>query len=134
LRYGIFDAASRAAAIFIGLWWGTVGIAAALSATALFVHLPAQIWYACRVGPVRQADVYGMLTPIVIGSLAGLVAVLLVQHTFPTSNPFAAIALSGAVLATVEVLALLATPSGRLLLRDMRRGIEILLRHRVPRG
>ena len=130
LQYGIFDAATRTVAIFIGLQWGTLGIAAALAITAVVVHTPAQIWYACREGPVRQADVYRMLAPIVLGSLLGLLAMLAAQRAFPMENPLATIVMSGSVLAAVELIVLLVTPSGRRLLRDLRRGVEILLRRR----
>ena len=61
LRYGVFDALTRIVAVGIGMLWGPFGIAVALALAATFVHLPAQIWYACRQGPVRQAEVYRML-------------------------------------------------------------------------
>lgn len=134
LRYGVFDAVTRMAAVGIGMLWGPIGIALALALAATFVHLPAQIWYACRQGPVRQADVYRMLAPLVLGSLAGLAAVLLVQRSFPSENPFVTIALSGAVLSVVELIALGVTPSGRQILRDLRRGLEILTRWRTKRS
>jgi O-antigen/teichoic acid export membrane protein len=134
LRYGVFDSGSRAVAIFIGMQWGTIGIAVALALTAVCLHLPAQIWYACRQGPVRQADVYRMLAPLVLGSLVGLVAVQLAQRAFPSGNPLITIAVSGATLAAVELLVLLVTPSGRQIMRDLRRGLDILWRWRENRG
>jgi O-antigen/teichoic acid export membrane protein len=126
LRYGIFDAVVRTVGIFIGFSWGMLGIATALAVTAACVHLPAQIWYACREGPVRQTDVYRMLAPILLGSSVGLAAALLAQRAFPTDNAFVTIVVSGSVLAVVVLLVLLAVPSGRRLLQDVRRGVELL--------
>ncbi len=126
LRYGIFDAVVRTVAIFVGFSWGTLGLATALAVTAVCVHLPGQIWYACRQGPVRQADVYSMLAPILLSSSIGLAASLLVQRAFPTDNPLVTIVLSGSVLAVVVLLVLLVVPSGRRLLQDLRRGVELL--------
>lgn len=128
LKYGIYDSVVRAAAVIIGLQWGVIGVAGGLVLSALFLHLPAQIWYACREGPVRQRDVYAMLAPILLGGAVAAAAILAVRRLLPVENPVGAIAMSGAIFILVEGLVLLTTASGRQTLRDLRRGGEILLR------
>jgi len=127
-KYGVCDAILRVVAVLIGLQWEVIGIAAALALSGLFLHLPFQIWYACREGPVRQRHVYKMLAPILGGAAAATAAILAVQRLFPTDNPFAAIAISAGVLVVVEGVVLCSTVSGRQTLWDIRRGLEILLR------
>lgn len=135
LKYGVCDATIRAVSVVVGLQWGVTGIAYALALTGLFIHMPFQIWYACREGPVGQRDVYRMLSPILAGAAASIAAIMAVQRLLPLENPFAVIAVSAAVMALVEGVVLLTTASGRQTLWDLRRGIEILFRRgKTPAG
>lgn len=130
-RYGICDATIRMVAILIGLQWGVLGIAISLSLSGVFIHMPFQIWYACREGPVRQRDVYGMLAPLLIGAAVSVAAIMAVRYLVPFANPFATIGMSVAVMTVVEGTVLISTASGRRTLWDMRRGVEILFRRRT---
>jgi PST family polysaccharide transporter len=130
LKYGMYDAVVRIVAVVIGLQWGVLGVASGLVLSAVFFHLPAQIWYACREGPVRQRHVYAMLAPILLGGITAALAILAMQRLVPIENPIGTIAMSGGVFLVVEGTVLLITPSGRQTLRDLRRGAEILLRRR----
>ncbi len=116
------------------LQWGVLGVAAGLVVSGVLLHLPGQIWYACREGPVRQRHVYAMLAPVLGGGALSAVGILTVQHLVPLANPIATILLSTAVFVLVEGAFLMATPSGRRTLRDLRRGLEILLRRRKAAG
>ena len=134
LRYGIYDAVVRIAAVVIGLQWGVLGVAAGLVVSGALLHLPGQIWYACREGPVRQRDVYAMLAPVLGGGALSVAAILTVQRLVPLENPIGTILLSTGVFMLVEGAFLLATPSGRRTLWDLRRGLEILMRRRKAAG
>lgn len=128
-KYGVFDASSRVIAVLIGFPWGILGIAAALALLA-FVKMPVQIWYACRQGPVRQSDVYSMLAPMVAAAAAGLAVVLAVRWAYPVEHPAVAIGIAGAALILTMFIVLLLTPSGRRVLLDLVRGLQMLLLRR----
>lgn len=129
-RFGMCDATVRVASIVLGLQWGMMGIAVALSLSAVFIHMPFHIWYACRKGAVRQRDIYGMLAPLLIGAVVSVAAIMAVRHLVTFENPFATIAVSAVVMTVVEGTVLISTASGRRTLWDMRRGLEILFRRR----
>lgn len=128
-KYGIFDAVSRVIAVLIGFPWGVLGIAGALAVLA-FIRMPVQIWYACRQGPVAQADVYRMLAPMLVAAAAGLTAVLAVRWAYPVEHPAIAIAIAAAALMLTMLFVLLLTPSGRRVLLDLIKGLEMLLLRR----
>ena len=133
-RYGSFEAIVRILSIVVGLQWGIVGIAVGLSVSALLIQLPVHIWYGCRVGPVRQSDFYRALLPAIVASLTGFGAVLLLQHLLPVDNPITTLGASFALLTVVQLLFLIFTPSGRDTLRDVRRGMGILLQRDTMKG
>jgi PST family polysaccharide transporter len=125
-RYGLFDASSRVVAVLVGFPWGILGIAAALTALGIFIRLPVQIWYACRQGPVRQSDVYGMLAPMLGAAAAGLAVVLAVRWAYPIDQPAVAIAVAAAALMLTMFLVLLLMQPGRRLLLDLIQGARML--------
>jgi hypothetical protein len=116
--------------VLLGFPWGILGIALALAALAFFIKLPVQIWYACRHGPVRQADVYSMLAPLLASGTAGLCAVLAARWAWPVAHPAAVIGIAAAVLAVTMLTVLMLTTSGRRMLLDLVQGAEMLLRRR----
>lgn len=126
-RLGSFEAFVRILAVLIGVQWGILGIAAGLSFAALVVQLPAQIWYGCRSGPVRQRDFYGAMLLATLASLTGLAAILLLKHLVPFTNPILTMLASVSLLGAVMLLFLTLTASGRNTLADIRRGKDILL-------
>ena len=127
-RYSIFAAFTRIAAVMIGLGWGIEGVAAALAATSLAIQLPVHIWYGCRTGPVRQSNVYVMLFPVALGSIVGVIVLLPVRQAVHLGDPAQSLLLTTGILAAAQTTMLLATASGRQTFRDLRRGLQILLR------
>jgi O-antigen/teichoic acid export membrane protein len=119
LRYGAIDSVLRAGAILVGLIWGVQGIAIAIVATALFGQLPIQVWYACRSGPVRMADFYRAITPVVLASIVAFCTILLLRHYFPAVNPAIAIAEAVLVAGCAVLAVLFGTSSGRALMRQL---------------
>ena len=130
-RYGIFEAIVRVAATLIGLHWGIVGIAAALAFSAACIQMPVHIWYGCRSGLVRQADVYRTMSPIVLTSVLALAAVLVLQSVVEFDSPLMVLFVNAFVVGAVHLGALVITSSGRELLRDVRRGLALLFPRRA---
>lgn len=128
-KYGIFDAGSRVIAVLAGFPWGMLGIIGALGLLA-FIRMPVQIWYACRQGPVRQSDVYGMLAPMLGAAAVGLAVVLAVRRAYPIEQPAVAIAVAAAALMLTMFLVLLLMPPGRRLLLDLIQGARMLVLRR----
>lgn len=131
LKYGIVDAFVRIAAVLIGMNWGILGIAAGIALSGLFFHLPFQIWFACRTGPVRQRDVYAILVPILIAAALSIVAVVSLRHVWDLRNPFYSVLSSAAVLSTVQLAFLFLSESGRETLRDLRKGLDLVFRRHI---
>jgi hypothetical protein len=106
-----------------------LGIIGALGLLA-FIRMPVQIWYACRQGPVRQSDVYGMLAPMLGAAAVGLAVVLAVRRAYPIEQPAVAIAVAAAALMLTMFLVLLLMPPGRRLLLDLIQGARMLVLRR----
>ena len=103
----------------------------AVVAGFVFVRLPVHIWYVCREGPVRCADVYRTLYPIVLASLVALIVLILVQQGMPVATPIYSIGLSAGVVGIAVLAVLMALPSGRRALLDLLHGAQILWRSRA---
>lgn len=133
-RYSIFAGVSRILAITVGLKWGIVGIAAAVVSISFFVQMPVHIWYGCRSGPISQTDIYLMLAPIALGSVAGILTVTFAHRWMPIEDPVLSILQTATVLAISQLAVLVTTVSGRQTLCDLRRGLRLLIREGVIRG
>jgi len=130
LRSGLIDSVLRIAAILVGLAWGIVGIAVAISVVSLCVRLPLQIWYACRVGTVRSGDVYRAVGPIFVAALAAMAANGVQQLYMPVAVPALGIAASLVVSGVAMTAALLASVAGRTLIRQGSAQVVRLCRRR----
>lgn len=125
LRACLIDAALTLAAVLAGLYWGVLGVAAALALVGLFVRTPVAFWLATRRGPVSMTDVWRAIAPPASAAAAIMVAVwylrhLVLPHADATVGSMATVAASALL---VLVLVLLAWPDTRReLLALMRRG------------
>ena len=131
LRMSLATAVVGVAALALGVRWGTVGVACAVSTIALLCRGP-QLLYCFRGTPVKMRDFLRAVARPAAASLgAGVAAVLLVRWVLPSSSP---LLVSGAVK-TVLYGALypglyLLLPGGR---AELRRGLAAL-RELKPAG
>lgn len=131
LRFGIVAAVVRVAAIILGLQWGILGIATALSVSAVFLHVPIQIWLGCRSGPIRQRQMYQLLIHPSLAATVGFLAAVAVQILFPTMVAAQSVLSALCAITIVQLLFLAATRQGRRTLLDVRQGLLILSRRGV---
>jgi len=107
-------------AICSGLYWGPIGVAAAISIFELFIRTPYLFYMVGRSGPLRTYDMYVACFAGVGGSIAVLAVVDLLRHYFTFSSPLAGFActLPPAFLAALAWT--LSSSNGRQSLRQMR--------------
>jgi PST family polysaccharide transporter len=112
LRFNAIDVCVKLAAVAVGLYWGPIGIAAAIVGRC-YVMLPVQFWVIGRRGPVRVRDLYRILF-LAITLAAVCMSTLVLARTVTGSLP-PTLDL-GCGLATTGVSALIGlsiTPAGR---------------------
>ena len=122
LKFGLISHAISVLSLFVGISWGTIGVAMSF---AVF-SLPSQgltIWAATRDGHVTLRDFAAMLVPISIAVGTSAVAVYAVSVTVHRFDNYPALEFSsGIVIAyTATVMALACFGSGRRILKDTMR-------------
>jgi PST family polysaccharide transporter len=117
-QWGFLGSAIIVAAIFVGLPWGAVGVAASYALTDLVVRTPLLFWYVGRRGPVRGFDLCVGPLPGVVAALATLVALWVFRRLFPEVGGVAGLCM-GAVIALIATLCAVAvTARGRAAVAD----------------
>jgi PST family polysaccharide transporter len=106
LVWSVFSAVTTVASYVAGLRWGAVGVAAAFALSDVLLRLPFLWWWATRVGPIKQIDLYASAAPFAAGSAACFVVLTLVQR-LPFPNDLTQLAAS-AVIAYASAWAVIA--------------------------
>lgn len=127
LRLGVVDTVLRFGFIALALPWGANGVAAAVTAR-VFVVVPVICYVVGRRGPVRTADI---LRPAIAPAIAavGVFALLLaLRWAVPLPSPLASLLVSFVLAAAASFAILVALPSGRGALTDLRDSLLQTLR------
>jgi Na+-driven multidrug efflux pump len=111
----VFTTAVTIAAFFVGLKWGIVGVALALSISRIALFLPTLI-YTCSGSPVEWTDLLRTSARPALAALASL-AVSLAAGRVLGSGPWA-LAANTLVFAAAYAVCWMLIPGGLALLRD----------------
>jgi PST family polysaccharide transporter len=115
--WGLFNAATCAAAFLAGLHWGAYGVAVAYGLSDVLLRMPVLWWYVGRKGPVRTSDLYRLAAPYAAaGAAAGLVLWNIDRVLNYHALPYLGIACVASYLTTGAVLAIFS--DGRAVLRE----------------
>ena len=76
------------ASFFVGLPWGAVGVAIAVSVACMFIQLPILFYVAGRTGPVSRKDLWAGLARNLVSSVVVYGSALLMLHCCISLPPF----------------------------------------------
>lgn len=127
LRLGVVDTVVRFGLVAAALPWGANGVAAAVT-VRMFVVLPIICFVVGRRGPVRAGD---MLRPAVAPAIAAagvFLLLLALRWTVPLPSALASLVVSLVLAAAASFAILVALPSGRGALTDLRDSLLQTLR------
>jgi PST family polysaccharide transporter len=117
LQWSLWGALISGVSVVIGLPWGAIGVATAVTAAAV-LRLPWLIWYVARRGPVTSRDIYRALATPTLAALLALAVLLLLEPLAESEPPLVALVGGLAVTGVVFFSAIALLPSGRRTLRD----------------
>jgi O-antigen/teichoic acid export membrane protein len=127
LHWSILSAPLTVAFVFAGLSWGVVGVAASYSIGRLCLLYPLMFWFVGRTGPVRTRDFYRLLAPFCCAVVCVLLACTGFRWLVDLEHALANVAANLVITAIISLLALALIPSGRLVLRDIRNTLSMLV-------
>jgi PST family polysaccharide transporter len=110
------------AAVCVGLTGGAAGVAAAYSAVYLAGVAPAFLWFVSRRGMLTVSDVCAPIAPSVLATLAVLAVGASFRYMCPHATALGGMFWTFVLSAGAVIGSLLATPSGRALLKRVRSG------------
>jgi O-antigen/teichoic acid export membrane protein len=117
-RWGTIGCTIIMASICAGLPWGGLGVAVSYSVCNVLIVQPFLLWFVCRTGPVRAADVTRAIAPAACASLCLFAALGLLRHALDAFDAVRGLAMAAAIAVLVVPGVFLALPSGRLVLLD----------------
>jgi PST family polysaccharide transporter len=117
LRWSMVGAVISAVSVVLGLPWGAIGVAIAVTIGAV-LRLPLLVWYTTRTGPVSAMDIYRTLATPMFAALVALAVLRLLQPYAAALKPVVAVGLCLVVTAVVFFSCLALLPAGRRTLRD----------------
>jgi PST family polysaccharide transporter len=122
MRWGFVGSALAVLSFLVGLPWGALGVSLAYSVVDLAIRTPVLVHWIGRSGPVSSRDLWSLLVPV-FGSGSAVGAVLLAfRATLGRSlSPGIGCSLSALITVVVAGALVLATPSGRRSVNDLRR-------------
>jgi O-antigen/teichoic acid export membrane protein len=115
LRWSAFSTAVTVGAFFLGLNWGVVGVALALSISRIVLFLPTLI-YTCSGSPVQWTDLLRISARPAFAALASLSVSMAAGRMLGTGTQ--ALAVNALIFAATYVLCWSFIPGGPALLRD----------------
>lgn len=119
MRWGMFGAASSAAAFLIGLPYGAFGVAVAY-AISEYLRTPLLWLYLGRRGPISAGQMLKAGLPMVLAAHAAVAMIWAIRPFMPTDG-FATLGLLLVASYSLCIAILALFPSGRITLREMRR-------------
>lgn len=117
LRWSMVAALIAAAAVVVGLPWGALGVATAVTLASV-ARLPMLVWYVTRKGAVRASDVYATLATPAFAAGVALAALFALGPRIEHLPSLAALAAGLATTGVVFFGVLAALPAGRRALND----------------
>jgi PST family polysaccharide transporter len=129
LHWGVINSTITVISFAMGLPWGPLGVAISFSLVGAFIRIPLLFWFACRVGPVRTADIYRTITvPLLTG--VGVVGLLMLfRFLLKPANAFLGIVLCLLMAIVFALMVYFLTPQGRSGLADF----QSMLRQAIGR-
>jgi PST family polysaccharide transporter len=127
LHWSILSAPITIAFVGVGLAWGVIGVAASYSVGRLCLLYPLMFWFVGRTGPVRTADFYRMLAPFACAVICVLLACGGFRWLTNLENALATVVANLAITTIVSLVVLALIPSGRLVLRDIKHTLSLLI-------
>ncbi len=124
-QIGAINGGLAIAAIVAGLPWGARGVALSYAASGLLIRTPLLFWFVGRVGAVRSGDIYRTIAPLMLSAITGLLAVFGFRKWIEIPNPLLGLAITFVINAGVTLLILVALPSGRKSLKNVRELVKI---------
>jgi O-antigen/teichoic acid export membrane protein len=132
VRLAVITGPISVLAILAGLPWGPVGVAAAYSLTRALVVAPLGFWLVGRKGPMPVSEFYRLTAPFISASGASLACVLLFRKLVAAPSPIIGLAVAAGLSASVTLLVLGSTETGRRTLDNLRRIVSVIGgRHRA---
>jgi PST family polysaccharide transporter len=127
LAWGLLDAGVRTLAVVVGLRWGALGIATALSVRSLAV-LPLLLWLTGREGPVSARDIARACRLPALVCAASALPLVIIRLGLPELGALPGLVLCAAGAAAAAAAVLGVAPAGRRVLADLRSSLQILTR------
>jgi PST family polysaccharide transporter len=130
---GLVNSVLTLVALFVGLPFGAVSVAAVYGISGVFVRVPVLLWLVGRAGPVRFTDFAAVLIPSTCGTIAAAVVVYALRFWSNLESlpgiPTLIIMSLGAGIASIAVFA--AFPQARGVMFDVLRLPRLLLKGRA---
>ena len=120
-RWSIISTPITVTSILIGLPWGPVGVAAAYGIVGLLIRMPLLFWFVGRSGPVTTKDLYRTLAPFACVSCAVLLSLFIFRQWAAGPTPLVNLIVGAGITGVVSLIVLAVLPSGRIVLRDLKR-------------
>lgn len=117
LRWSVIGALITSAAVIVGVPWGALGVATAVTLASV-ARLPLLVWFVTRSGPVRSSDIYLGLAPSTLAAAVALVVLIALDPWTESIPPVLALACGLTLTGVVFFGVLAALPAGRRTLRD----------------
>ncbi len=114
-KLGLFNAIVTVVSFVVGLPWGPVGVAMAYTISSYLAHVPATIWWTCRSGPIRVADLISCALPHVAATCASGAVLFGAAVGLPSPSPIACIALALLSYAVYGAIMLMSADKRRIL-------------------
>jgi PST family polysaccharide transporter len=127
LRVGILSCGASIAAIFIGLPWGTTGVAAAYGLTELLVAAPLIFWLAARRGPIRMGDFYRTIAPAAFAAVCALGVVFALRPWLQEFHLVWRLVFALGATAATSLVVLASLPAGRGAIKDSKQVFYLLI-------
>ncbi|MGI2905522.1 lipopolysaccharide biosynthesis protein [Tolypothrix sp. VBCCA 56010] len=124
-QVGAINGGLAIAAIVAGLPWGAKGVALSYSVSGLLIRTPLLFWFVGRAGAVRSGDIYRTIAPFIVAAITALLAVFGFRKWVEISNPLLGLAIAFAINAGITLLIIVALPSGRQSLKNVRELVNI---------
>jgi O-antigen/teichoic acid export membrane protein len=129
--WGIISSTLMVSAIVVGLPWGPLGVATAYSLVSLFIRMPLLFWYVGREGHVRTHHLYAALVPFACTTGAVLLSIFGLRQVVGAIDPLLGLITAAVITAVVSLLTLIALPTGRTVLSDLKSLPALLFKRKV---
>lgn len=132
-RWRVVSTAIILAGLFVGLPWGPLGVAVAMSGTGLLLRTPLFFVYSSQVLGLSSARLFRTVGPHALCGLLVAASLLALNQAWPLGDPFVGLITHAAVGTALYLGLALAWAGGRTTMRDLFASTRAL-RHVEPRS